>query len=72
MKFALRALPGLKEWPSIKERAFNTRPGQKSHILIIIDRENMDNPLELIVAHSESPIMNQESIRSIVDNYLDA
>ena len=43
---------------------------KKPHILVIIDRANLESPLELIVAHSESPVMNSESIQSIVDSYI--
>lgn len=69
MQFALRALPGLPEWSSFSEKAFSTKEMQKAHILVIIDRKNMDSPLELIVAHSELPVMNSESIESIVASY---
>lgn len=70
ISFAVRALPGLEEWPSILERASKKSEDIKSHILVIVDRKNMDRPFELIVAHSESPVMNEESIRSIVDTYI--
>ena len=70
MQLALRALPGLTEWQSFSERAFSTEEAKKPHILVIIDRANLESPLELIVAHSESPVMNSESIQSIVDSYV--
>ena len=70
MQLALRALPGLTEWQSFSERAFSTEGAKKPHILVIIDRANLESPLELIVAHSESPVMNSESIQSIVDSYV--
>jgi len=70
--FVLRALPGLPQWHSIKDRTFKFRSEETSHMLIIIDRENMDCPLDVIVAHSKAPIMDQESIQSIIFNYLNA
>lgn len=72
MDFAVKALPSLSEWSSFAERAFDTAPDHKAHILVIIDRKNLDNPLELIVAHSTAPIMNPESIQSIVDSYINS
>ena len=70
MQLALRALPGLTEWQSFSERAFTAEGAKKPHILVIIDRANLESPLELIVAHSESPVMNSESIQSIIDSYV--
>lgn len=72
MQLALRALASLSEWQSFAEKALATEGNKKAHILVIIDRKNLDAPLELIVAHSESPVMNSESIQSIVDNYIKA
>ena len=70
ISFAMRALPGLKEWPATLERSLNRSEDMKSHILVIVDRKNLEAPFELIVAHSASPVMNEESIRSIVDRYI--
>jgi len=70
MEFAVRALSGLSEWKSFSHKAFNTAPGKKAHIMVLVDRNNMEQPQELIVAHSESPVLNVESVQSIVGNYL--
>lgn len=70
MQLALRALPSLPEWSSFLSKALETEENKKAHILVVIDRKDMDAPLELIVAHSESPVMNSESIQSIVDSYI--
>lgn len=70
MQLALRALPGLAEWQSFSESAFSTEGANKPHILVIIDRASLESPLELIMAHSTSPVMNSESIQSIVDSYI--
>lgn len=70
MRFALRSLPRLSQWSSFCDKAFNVETGHTVHILIIIDRQNLEGPWELIVAHSKSPVMNSESIQSILDGYL--
>jgi hypothetical protein len=72
MELAIRALPSLPEWQEFADRAFSTDGTKKPHILVLIDRASLDSPLELIVAHSESPVLNPESIQSIVDNYIKA
>lgn len=69
MLLALRALPSLPEWEDFQERAFTIETGKKAHILVVVDRKNLEAPLELIVAHSEAPVMNAESIQAIVDSY---
>lgn len=69
MDFALRALPGLSNWPAFSKNAFEVEDGKKLHILVIIDRSDMESPLELIVAHSNSPVMNSESVQAIIDSY---
>ena len=71
MQFAVRALPALDEWPSFSKRAFDTENGKKSHILIIVDRNDMLQPMELIAAHSTSPVMNVESVKSILSSYIE-
>lgn len=69
MELVLRALPSLSEWREFQKRAFSIAAGKKAHILVVVDRNNLEAPLELIVAHSESQVMNAESIQSIVENY---
>lgn len=72
MELAIRSLPSLPQWKEFADRAFCTDEENKPHILVIIDRANLDSPMDLIVAHSKSPVMNSESIQSIVDNYVKA
>jgi len=68
--FAMRALPSLDQWPEFLNKACNTAENMTAHILVIVDRQNLDAPLELIVAHATSQVLNAESIQSIVDNYI--
>ena len=72
MKFSLRALPSLEQWIPFTEKAFDMKPNLKVHIFVIIDRMNLEAPLILIAAHSDTPVMNRESINAIVDTYLDS
>lgn len=70
MEFAVRALSGLDDWTEFSVKAFGTGPGKKAHIMVLVDRKNMEQPEELIVAHSESPVLNVESVQTIIGNYL--
>lgn len=68
-KFVLRALPTVALWPPVLKKVLSETDKQRPHILIIIDRGNMEAPLDIILARSESLLMNTESIQSIIDNY---
>jgi hypothetical protein len=72
MELVLRALPSLPEWPKLQKNALSIEAGKKAHILVVVDKNNLDAPHELIVAHSESPVLNAESIQSIVDSYINS
>lgn len=72
MNMALKAIPSLKEWPNLYQKLFNSDEGKTPHLLVVIDRENMESPLDLIVAHSNSQVMNKDSIFAIVKNYISA
>lgn len=68
-KFVLRALPTVALWPPVLKKVLSEADKKRPHILIIIDRDNMETPLDIILARSESLLMNTESIQSIIDNY---
>ena len=72
MGFALRALPGLAEWPAIATQAFSTKPSDRAHIFVISDRDDIEGPMAIIVAHSTAPVMNTESVQAILDSYYKA
>ena len=71
MRFVLRSLPGVDQWETFYEKAFDLKEDHRAHILVVIDRKNLDAPLDLIVAHSISPVMNPESLQAILDSYCD-
>lgn len=72
IKFFLRALPNIALWPPVLKKVLSEIDKQRAHILIIIDRDNMESPLDIILARSESLLMNTASIQSIIDNYKDS
>lgn len=71
-KFSLRALPTIALWPPVLKKVLSEIDKRRAHILIIIDRDNMESPLDIILARSESLLMNTASIESIIDNYKDS
>ena len=71
MKFALRALPGLDIWSEVLQKIVTRPAGKRAHILIVIDREDLEHPLDIIIAYSESAVMNTKSINTIVNKYVE-
>lgn len=72
IEFVLRALPGVALWHPILNKVLSETEIKRAHILIIIDRDNTYEPLDIILARSDSLLMNTESIQSIIDNYKDS
>lgn len=72
MDLSLSALGGVENWESCRKRLCGAQDNKRPHLLILIDRENMNAPRELIVAYSESRVLNTESLRAIVDSYMSA
>jgi hypothetical protein len=72
IEFSLRALPGLGMWNNIEQKIKDKPDNSKAHVLVFIDRENMNAPLEVIVAYSEAAVMNGASINAIVKEYVDS
>lgn len=70
--FSLRALPGLALWKVTEQKIKNKPEDKIAHVLVFIDRENMNEPLEIIVAHSESAVMNEASLNAIVKQYVES
>lgn len=71
MLLALRSLPGISEWIEFSSTAFATQNGNRPHILVVIDRENMVGPQMLISAHSPSRVLSFDSIKAIIESYID-
>ena len=71
IKLALEALQGVALWRVIVNKVQAGMGNKRPHILVIIDRTNTLEPLDIILARSESLLMNTESIQSIIDNYKD-
>lgn len=72
IEFSLRALPGLGMWNDIEQKIKDKPDNARAHVLVFIDRENMNTPLEVIVAYSEAAVMNGASINAIVKEYVDS
>lgn len=73
IKFVLHALPRVALWPPILKKVLLSGVDEKkAHILIIIDRDNMKEPLDIILARSNLVLMNTASIQSIIDHYKDS
>ena len=72
INFAMRVLPGTELWPQMLKKVLSDTETKRPHVLIIIDRSDLDAPLDIILARSDSILMNAESIQSIIDNYKDS
>lgn len=69
MNISVKALSTLDEWPAIHEKLVNAKGDNKAHLIILIDRKDMESPKELIVAYSTAPVLNSDSLAAIVDNH---
>ena len=69
INFAMRALPGTELWPQLLKKVVSDTEKARPHVLIIIDRGDLDAPLDIILARSESLLLSTESIQSILDSY---
>ena len=67
-----KALLGVEGWPDTHRKLFGTADGNTPHLLVVIDRDNSEFPLDLIVARTNSPVLNSESVHKIVNNYISA
>ncbi len=67
--FAMRALAGAELWPPLLKKLLSDTEMTRPHVLVIIDRSDLDVPLDVILARSESLLLNTESIQSILDSY---
>ena len=72
MEFSQWALPSLAEWPGIVNLAFNTKHGNRTHLFVVSDRNDIEGPMTIIVAHSTEPVMNTKSVQAILDAYYEA
>ena len=71
IEMAISSLPGLPVWGGVHKKIMSAGDGYKPHIVVVIDRANMEQPAQIIVAYSTEPLMNEKSITSIVRGYLD-
>lgn len=70
MDMSLKALSGLDEWNNCHERISQTDNQKKAHLLVLINRENMSAPEDLIIAYSESNVLNADSVQAIINSYI--
>ena len=70
MGMSLKALSGLDEWVNCYRRICQKRGQKKSHLLVLINRENMSTPEDLIIAYSESKFLNTDSLHAIINSYI--
>ena len=69
IEMSLSAVSSIDAWANCRDRLCTASDNKKPHLLILIDRENMRSPKELIVAYSESNVLNADSLHAIVDSY---
>ena len=67
---SLSALSGITEWDHCCERICKVESNKTPHLLVLIDRKNIEMPAELIVAYSESKVLNTDSLHAIVNSYI--
>lgn len=70
IELLVKALPGLKNWSEVSEKISNNNNEGKAHILIIVDRKDFEQPLDIIVARSNAVVLNSKSITAILREYL--
>lgn len=66
IELSLSVLSSIDNWGICRERLCSEQD-KKPHLLVLIDRENMMAPKELIVAYSESQVLNADSLQAIVN-----
>lgn len=70
ISMSLKALSGIEDWETFRGRLAGAKDTKKPHLLVLIDRDNSQSPRELIVAYSESNVLNADSLHAIMNSYV--